>query len=136
MFNFYVNSGSSVAELCEPGELATSDFVHKDQFDEVAGDLLEAQASNNYLQHCMEVYQSVFSAQNDRVQELWSCLEDSEAELEEVRTELEETRQALAEVLSEVFTLISGMMEDYSDPDFQLLQMLIPSIRENYLQKD
>jgi len=100
---------------------AVSDFVHKDRLDEANQLLVEAEED--------------LSEARNVVDELWSCLEDSEAELEEVRTELEETQQALAEVIAEVFELVSGMM-DHSDPDFQLLQMCMPIIREKYLKKD
>ena len=65
---------------------------------------------------------------------LWQCLEDSEAELAEVREQLEETQEALAELLQEVFLLLSSEFDE-SNPEMQLLQMVMPVIQEKYLKK-
>ncbi len=99
-----------------------SNFVHKDRLAE----------ANQLLVECEED----LSEARDVVDELWACLEDSEAELHEVRAELEMTRQALAEVASDAFELLLVTMKNHSNPEFQLLQMLTPAMREPYLQKD
>lgn len=105
-----------------------SNFVHKSRLDEANQLLLESEEDLYEAKENLVILQA-------RLRDSGIALGRTQTELIQVQAELRETQELLAEMIVETFDFAS-QVTDLSDPNFLLLEQLVPSIKEKFLKKD